>query len=691
MKTLTALLLLAAVAAPAAAQTVRGELVDPRNRAGIGGAHVFLMDAEGHNVASALTTSSGTFILRAPAAGSFTVRAERIGFVTTRSRVLSLAAGQTVDYRMEADLTALTLAGITAQSASRCVVRPGRNLETARVWEEARKALDVTRTALSDRMFRFRVRNWSRESDFNTGQAADGTIREAEAVTDRPFSAVPLDTLRASGFIQTRADTTIYNAPDADVLLSDEFLDTHCFRIVDSSDRDTSVIGLAFEPVREGRKSDVRGTLWLSRAPVELRYLDYQYTRAPIRGPGGVPGGRVDFKRLPNGVWIASKWLVRMPIRDADPVTEVIPHAAAARQPSLVREEGGEVVAIDAANGAAAGIVALGTVTGTVYDSTTNRPLAGARVFISGSSYEATTDSAGVFEMRGVRPGRYGLSFSSPRLSGLGYLPAPVTVTMAEGGSVKQDLFVPSLTRVLASACPADSAGAVGGAVRSAASGAPVPGAVVVLTWRATRNSPARTAQAAADSAGAYHFCGIPAGAAVQLAASEPGTGSASANLRLASASLERRDLELGTRSQLISGRTVSTSRRGSARTRILTREEIQQSGLTNALDLLTHLRPEWNQMRGQSTMQLGQVPGDNRAPGGTHEGPVKQFPALYVDGVRVEYAFGDDFTRIWTASLRIVPASSIEKIEFLTGPEATLRFGTDSPNGAIMITTYHN
>jgi outer membrane cobalamin receptor len=66
-------------------------------------------------------------------------------------------------------------------------------------------------------------------------------------------------------------------------------------------------------------------------------------------------------------------------------------------------------------------------------------------------------------------------------------------------------------------------------------------------------------------------------------------------------------------------------------------------------------------------------------------------FPSVYVDGVRVEYAFGDDFTRIWTATLSRIPASQIDKIEFLSGPEATLRYGTDSPNGAIMITTYRN
>ncbi|HEX6745731.1 MAG TPA: carboxypeptidase regulatory-like domain-containing protein [Longimicrobium sp.] len=690
MKISSTALLLLAMAAPAAAQTVRGELVDPRTRAGVGGAHVLLVDESGRTVGSALTAASGAFTLRAPGAGRYSLRAERIGYATTRSPALELQAGQTLQYRLEADPTAMMLAGITAQAGSRCVVRPGRNLETARVWEEARKALDVTRTALSDRLFSFRVKNWSRESDFNTGVAAEGTTRESEAVTDRPFSVVPADTIRESGFIQTRADTTIYNAPDADVLLSDEFLDGHCFRIVDSSDRDTSVIGLAFEPVREGRKSDVRGTLWLSRDPVQLRHLDYTYTRAPVRGPGGVPGGRVDFRQLPSGVWIASKWVVRMPIQDHDPVTDVIPHAAAARQPSLVREEGGEVVAIDAAPGAQAGVVALGTVTGTVFDSTTVQPLAGARVYVSGTAYEAVTDSAGGFEIRGVRPGTYALSFASARLDGLGYLPPPVTVTMAEGGSVRQDLAVPSLTRVLAAACPPDSGASVGGAVRSAATGNAVAGAVVVLTWRQTRNSPVRTAQAQTDAAGAYHFCGVPAGSTATLAASAPGAGGASADLRLASASLERRDLVLGGRgaSQPIAGRTVQARTRNSERVRVMTREEIRQSGLQTAMDLLQHVRPEWNQMRGRGSMQM-QTVRDPMVIDREYETVARSFPAVYIDGAKVEYVYGDDFTRIFTESLRRIPASQIEKIEFLTGPQATLRFGTDSPNGAILITTH--
>ena len=43
---------------------------------------------------------------------------------------------------------------------------------------------------------------------------------------------------------------SIYWAPDAAVLLSDEFLDTHCFHVTRNERRAPGLIGLAFQPVR---------------------------------------------------------------------------------------------------------------------------------------------------------------------------------------------------------------------------------------------------------------------------------------------------------------------------------------------------------------------------------------------------------------------------------------------------------
>ena len=61
--------------------------------------------------------------------------------------------------------------------------------------------------------------------------------------------------LLESGFIRRVDDGGFdYFGPDASVLLSDAFLDTHCFRLVAREDLPEAV-GLAFDPVRKGWRS----------------------------------------------------------------------------------------------------------------------------------------------------------------------------------------------------------------------------------------------------------------------------------------------------------------------------------------------------------------------------------------------------------------------------------------------------
>ena len=60
-----------------------------------------------------------------------------------------------------------------------------------------------------------------------------------------------------------------YSAPDARVLLSDEFLDTHCFRIAEAQNGDGR-IGLAFEPLEDSPLRDIEGVLWIDRSTAML-------------------------------------------------------------------------------------------------------------------------------------------------------------------------------------------------------------------------------------------------------------------------------------------------------------------------------------------------------------------------------------------------------------------------------------
>lgn len=94
----------------------------------------------------------------------------------------------------------------------------------------------------------------------------------------------------------------------------------------------------------------------------------------------------------------------------------------------------------------------------------------------------------------------------------------------------------------------------------------------------------------------------------------------------------------------------------------LITADEIQQIGVTNAYDAVKRLRPQFLVARGPSSIA------DTRP----------TTPVVYLDGVR----FGD------VSALAGIDAARIASIRFLSGPEAQQRFGTDNVAGVILIST---
>ena len=138
-------------------------------------------------------------------------------------------------------------------------------------------------------------------------------VRAVRSGTTRgaPFASIPASTLAAEGFVSVVRDTTVFNAPDAALLLSDTFVETHCFAAV--ARQKDSLAGLAFRPVPGRLVPEVRGTLWVQRASTELRFLEYRYVFAAGEREPDQLGGRLEFARLPGGAWIVSSWHIRMP------------------------------------------------------------------------------------------------------------------------------------------------------------------------------------------------------------------------------------------------------------------------------------------------------------------------------------------------------------------------------------------
>lgn len=312
IRLLHALLLLAA-ASPLAAQTVRGEVVD-EGGAPVPAAFVILADAQGRPAARGLSDAAGRFALRADEAGTYTLRAERIGFRSTVSAPLRLEAGAVVETRVTVSSRAVALEAIVVGGAAGCAVRARDDGAAEALWEEARKALSVSAwTERAESLHVVAVR-WERELDRSGNRVRAERRDSLVGRLPTPFRSLPADELAAGGYWRDESGGAWYAAPDAEVLLSDSFLETHCFRAVRGRGGARGLVGLAFEPVPGRTVPDVAGTLWLDAASAELRHLEFRYRNLPRGHDWPGVGGRIEFRRLPGGQWIVDRWRLRMPL-----------------------------------------------------------------------------------------------------------------------------------------------------------------------------------------------------------------------------------------------------------------------------------------------------------------------------------------------------------------------------------------
>lgn len=304
-------LLLALAPARIDAQVVTGFLLEAETRAPIEGALVSLLEGE-RRVTIVFTDGNGAFALRAPSPGRYRLRAERIGFDTETTGEIEIPAAGIGGYEFAVRTRAVELDGIEVSADARCGRRDDGS-EVARVWDEARKALDAVLVSERTEMVRLAVVSWSREVDAETGRAANERRGARSARHKVPLRSLPPDDLAADGYVRVDAQGIDWFAPDAEVLLSDSFQATHCFSLTED-EADPTRIGLAFRPLASRGPPDIEGTLWLHRSTAELDELEYRYARLPWPVSDRSIGGRVSFERIAGGPWIVDDWHVRMPL-----------------------------------------------------------------------------------------------------------------------------------------------------------------------------------------------------------------------------------------------------------------------------------------------------------------------------------------------------------------------------------------
>jgi hypothetical protein len=205
-----------------------------------------------------------------------------------------------------------------------------------------------------------------------------------------------------------------------------------------------------------------------------------------------------------------------------------------------------------------------------------------------GNAVEArtvTADSAGAFAFPAVVPGRYLVGFLHPIVDALGIEPPIRLVAIPGGAPYELELATPAPERIRAAVCPTavagDSTGTLLGTVRDADSGAPIPGAKVVLTWRqlvldATGIRMAeRRAPATAREDGTFLVCSLPAEVEVLASAEAPGRTTGLIDLRVPADGIAYRDLAVGDSASAVAVTVVDsaggqtsrrTVRRGTAR-----------------------------------------------------------------------------------------------------------------------------
>jgi hypothetical protein len=427
-------------AAPVAAQVVRGLVTERSTKEPLDGVLIAVMDAKDSTLVQALSNDGGGFEIRLPAAGTYSLDVKRIGVKRVRLAPFTVAEGETrrVDITLEPLPAVLSSVRITGRTS--CVRNPQTNEKTAALWEDARAALTASvisrgLTNGTDSVVRF-----ERKLDVNTWQVLYETRRKVSASMDHPFRSLPAEHLSVGGYVTVNQDgSTDYYAPDADVILSDTFLADHCFKIAQDNLDHTGEIGLAFQPVPERKKPDIKGVLWMSAKTGELRTLEFNYSWLPNDVRTADYGGAVSFFRLPGGRWIVRSWRIRMPEfgRQRYAASNVVGRSG---NPVVVRisEEGGAVPLGTLLNQG-------GRVHGTVVmDTVSNKPIAGITVALEGTEDSTHTAIDGSFELPFIPPGSYTVVLRHPALDSLGIQHLAQTVNVDAGKATALRLAFPS-------------------------------------------------------------------------------------------------------------------------------------------------------------------------------------------------------------------------------------------------------
>jgi hypothetical protein len=427
------------------------------------------------------------------------------------------------------------------------------------LWTEIRTALATTALGRADSTLSLEARAFRRRLDPSLELIAEQVGLPRVTTGGRPYYSRDANSLANEGYVRQVGNESVFYAPDEQVLLSDRFIDDHCFQVARGDGTAEGLFGLQFSPAGRRRVNDIAGTLWVDSASAELRYLDFWYVNdgLPRAVVGeGRSGGQVVFGRTTSGTWIVSAWRLRMP-HFAEGI-RITPRSI----PNSYEEFGGVVSSL-----ASDSLMPFETarpyrdllvparMAGVVFDSLSNRPLAAARVWLLpeetsadiaaglappggrlvAQSVSQLTDVEGRFAIDNIPAGSWRLAFEHRSLDSIGVRPPFYDLRLRPGAPVFGVLTVPSMA-TLQRGCMSPSGplqgeqgGMLTGVVRAAGDDRALVGALVRGSWVDLRRAatllqapPTTIVETRTDSLGEYRICGVPDSAVASVVAAGP-------------------------------------------------------------------------------------------------------------------------------------------------------------------------
>ncbi|WP_405284405.1 carboxypeptidase-like regulatory domain-containing protein [Gaopeijia maritima] len=518
---------------PAAAQVVRGVVLDPGLGQPVSQAWLVAEDSTGATLASTLADAGGRFSLRIGRLGTVELRVERIGYEPERRSVVVERSVEEMDIALSG--RPIHLPAITVEGERRCDLTGAGDGRVVELWEAARTTLEVTRASTLERGYSVRATEFARSRDLANDEVLDEVRRARVDYTTSPYFAEDAATLARDGYVREEEGGYRYFGLSAETILSPAFLRSHCFSAVPAREGwDPREVGLAFEPVEPSERPDVTGVLWLDRETGALRRVEYRFTRhlLPMQVPLDAFGGSTHFEQQPDGRWVVSAWSLRMPEIERTIVLDELPAGVEERRPGrvrdlppdawalrgmglAVREVGAEVLSITPLQAIGGSAVLAGRVVGGLALGS----LAEVEIHVAGHPAPVRPAASGEFVVAGLPSGLRAITITGPWVDGFGALPLEREVTLAAGDTTRIEVATPSLESVLRARCEPGQAAVVG--MLQSADGDPAAFATVRADWvgewvdrsaggLARIDSRRFEAAVLTDEHGAYALCGVP-------------------------------------------------------------------------------------------------------------------------------------------------------------------------------------